>query len=85
MNDRSQDVRAQFYDVLQYWLTEMEITCLRQVEQHFILFLLNGVADENEEISEKCRNILEKHGKDMREALVKLGEEKSDIEMEAED
>ena len=48
----------------------MEITCLRSVEKHFILFLLNGIADENENIKSKCVKVLETHGKNMKEALI---------------
>jgi hypothetical protein len=80
MNDRSQDVRMAFYDVLQYWMTEMEIKSLRQFEHHFILFLLNGIADENADISSKCKIHLEEYGKNMKDALIKLGEEKPDEE-----
>lgn len=45
-NDRSADVRAVFYKVLEHWMTNMEINSLRVFEDHFILFLLNGIADE---------------------------------------
>ena len=53
----------------------MEINSLRQHEHHFILFLLNGIADEIPEIREKCKNVLEEHGKNMKEALIEMGEE----------
>ena len=46
MNDRSADVRAVFYNVLQHWMTHMDIQSLRVFEDSFILFLLNGIADE---------------------------------------
>lgn len=47
MNDRSQDVRATFFEVLQFWMTKMDIKGIRIFESNFILFLLNGIADEN--------------------------------------
>jgi hypothetical protein len=47
MNDRSQDVRVTFYEVLKHWLTNMEINSLRKYENHFVLFLLNGISDEH--------------------------------------
>lgn len=53
----------------------MEINSLINFEHHFILFLLNGIADDQEAISKKCKDILEEHGKNMKEALVQMGEE----------
>lgn len=81
MNDRQKDVRVTFYEVLSYWLTELELHTLRAIEHHLILFLLNGVADDEQVISEKCKTLLEEHGLRMKEALVKLGEESEDVEM----
>lgn len=75
MNDRSTDVRTTFYDVLFHWMTNMEIQSLRTVEYNFISFLLNGIADNDKDISEKCKAFLEEHGKRMKEALKLLGEE----------
>lgn len=74
-NDRSQDVRQTFYTVLQHWMTHMELTSLRLFEAPFVLFLLNGVADDIKEISQSCIKFLEDHGKRMREALKAIGEE----------
>jgi hypothetical protein len=37
--------------------------------------LLNGIADENLEISNKCKKLLDEHGKNMKDALIQLGEE----------
>ena len=56
----------------------MEINSLRQFEHHFILFLLNGIADENTDISNRCKTQLEEYGNNMKDALIKLGEEKPD-------
>ena len=71
INDRSQDVRLTFYQqVLPHWLTSMEIHSLRKYEHHFVLFLLNGTADEIPEISKACKDLLEEHGKTMHDALV---------------
>ena len=54
-NDRTLDVRKVLYfDVLPHWLTEMELTCLRVFEKDFLQLLLNGMADEQSEISQKC-------------------------------
>jgi hypothetical protein len=71
MNDRSQDVRATFYhQVLYHWLTNMEIHSLRKFEHHFVLFMLNGTADEVPEIAKKCIEMMEEHGRNMHDALV---------------
>ena len=78
MNDRSQDVRVTFYDVLCYWMKNMEYQSLRDSETHFILFLLNGISDDNKDISNKCQTFLEDHGKRMREALKALGEDEDE-------
>ena len=48
----------------------MEIHSLRKYEHHFVLFLLNGTADEIPEISKACKDLLEEHGKNMHDALV---------------
>lgn len=47
MNDRSQDVRLIFYEVLRHWMKNMELVSLREQESHLIQFLLNGIADDN--------------------------------------
>ena len=59
-------------------MTNMEISSLRTYESHMILFLLNGLSDENKEVSEACRLFLEEHGKRMKEALQVLGEEEQE-------
>lgn len=81
MNDRSQDVRMTFYSqLMRSWLTGMEMHALRKYEHHFVLFLINGLSDEIPEISAAAREMLEEHGKNMREALIQLGEENADGE-----
>ena len=87
MNDRSQDVRKTFYDVLQNWMTKMEISSLRLNEKHFILYLLNGLSDDCEEINNQCKDFLEIHGERMKDALQALGEgdEEENADMKSED
>ena len=68
-NDRSQDVRITFYEVLRHWMTNMELASLRDQESHLIQFLLNGIADENEQVRTSCQKFLEEHGARMRQAL----------------
>ena len=75
MNDRSSDVRVRFYSVVRHWMTKMEVKSLRGFEHHFILFLLNGIADENQEISAQSIEFLEAHGKRMKEVLQVLEED----------
>ena len=71
MNDRSQDVRYTFYkDVLEHWLTNMDIHSQKEYDATFVLFLLNGITDEYNEIQQKCIVLLEEHGKNMRDALI---------------
>ena len=69
MNDRSQDVRAQFYQVLFHWMQAMEIHHLKTYEADFVQFLLNGISDEVLDISPKCIQFLEEHGVRMKDAL----------------
>jgi len=59
-------------------MTEMEISSLIQFESHFVLYLLNGVSDESEDISKSCLAFLEEHGARMKAALIALGDEKDD-------
>lgn len=87
MNDKSTDVRTRFYEVVQHWMTKMEIKSLISFESHFVLFLLNGASDENETIAQSCISFLEDHGRRMRDALKQLGDEEkgsgSDVEMKS--
>mmetsp|Transcript_14136 Transcript_14136/g.22034 ORF Transcript_14136/g.22034 Transcript_14136/m.22034 type:complete len:124 (-) Transcript_14136:66-437(-) len=75
MNDRSQDVRLEFYQVLFHWMEKIEIHYLKMYEAEFVQFLLNGIADDKLDIGPKCITFLEEHGKRMNEALIALGEE----------
>jgi hypothetical protein len=75
-NDRSQDVRGTFYEVLKVWLTNMEIGYIRAYEHHLVLFMINGISDESKDISKACAAMLELHGTNMKQALIELGEEK---------
>jgi gas vesicle protein len=59
-------------------MKNMEYQSLRDSETHFILFLLNGISDDNKDISNKCQTFLEDHGKRMREALKALGEDEDE-------
>ena len=74
MNDRSQDVRKVFYEVVRHWMINMEIQSLKKYEANFLLFLLNGIADENQDVARGCEKFLEEHGKRMTEALKALGD-----------
>lgn len=58
----------------------MDYNAIKQFEANFILFLLNGAADENKEISQGCISFLEEHGNRMRDARRQLGDE--DVEMQ---
>ena len=78
MNDRSQDVRVIFYEVLRHWMTKMEFSALREHECALIQMLLNGISDENENVRNACLSFLEEHGQRMQEALQALGEEEDE-------
>jgi len=56
----------------------MEIHSLMKYDHHFVLFLLNGLADEVQEVQVFCKEMLEEHGKNMKDALIQLGEEEDD-------
>ena len=84
-NDRSQDVRAEFYKVLFFWMTNMEIMYLRNYESPFVQFLLNGIADDKLDIGPQCITFLEEHGTRMKEALKALGEDEENEEMTSEE
>ena len=59
-------------------MTSMDISAIKIFEGDFVLVLLNGVADEQEEIRSVCSEFLEAHGNRMRDALKQLGD---DVEM----
>lgn len=84
MNDRSQDVRAAFYEVLFHWMTKMDIHYLKKYEPYFVQFLLNGISDDKLDISPKCIKFLEEHGVRMKDALKQLGEYEEEEEEEEE-
>ena len=68
-------MRRTFYEVVRFWMTNMDIKSVRLFESTFILFLLNGIADEVEEIARPNETFLEEHGARMRDALKQLGED----------
>ena len=43
--------------------------------------MLNGASDEADSVREKAIEILERHGTDMKEALIQLGEDKDNEEI----
>lgn len=49
---------------------------INKFQKDLLLFLLNGASDETDSVREKAIQILERHGNDMKEALIQLGEEK---------
>ena len=65
MNDRSQDVRVIFYEVLRHWMTKMEFQALRDHECSLIQMLLNGISDDSENVRNACMSFLEEHGSRM--------------------
>lgn len=75
INDRHHDVRRNAIRVIDYWLRKMDIYAIKKFEKDLILFLLNGAADEIEEIRDESIQIMERHGNDMKEALATIGEE----------
>lgn len=74
-NDRSQDVRYEFYQVLFHWMQNMDIYYLRVIEADFVQLLLNGISDDKLDIGAQCISFLEDHGVRMKEALKALGED----------
>lgn len=84
MNDRHHDVRRVAIRVIDYWLKNMDINSTKIFEKDLLLFLLNGVSDEVDEIRDEAVTILERHGNDMKEALVQLGEEDDHMSVEEE-
>ena len=84
VNDRHHDVRRVAVRVIDYWLKNMDIHATKKMQKDLLLFLLNGVSDEIEDIRDMSIEILERHGNDMKEALVALGEEEEnkDVEMQ---
>jgi len=48
----------------------MEIHSLIKYEHHFVLYLLNGLADEIPDICKHSREMLEDHGRNMKDALI---------------
>lgn len=66
INDRSQDVRKEFFLMVKEWLKQLEFNALKKYEKTLIQFLLNGIADLNTDVQATCIELLDAHGKEMR-------------------
>lgn len=81
INDRHHDVRKVAIQVIDHWLQSMDLSELKKFEKDLVLFLLNGISDENDEVRDLSIEILERHGTNMKEALISLGDEQENVEM----
>lgn len=85
MNDRSQDVRLEFYNVVFHWMKNMDIHYLKMFEADLVQFLLNGISDDKLDIGPMCIDFLDEHGKRMKEALKALGEDEQEEEQKTDE
>lgn len=61
-NDKNSDVRRTLYQVTFSLLSNFNILFLNKFEHHLVIFLLNGLSDENQEIAFSSKELLEKAG-----------------------
>lgn len=61
-NDKNIDVRKSFYHSTYNLLLNFNIMLLNKFEHHLVIFLLNGLSDENLEVSNTSKEFLEKAG-----------------------
>jgi hypothetical protein len=73
-NDKNHEVRKAFYSVIFKLITNFNIIYLRQFEHYLVIFLMNGLSDEKEDIVTNCYQYLEEAGL-FRERLSKELEE----------
>ena len=61
-NDKNPEVRKTLYQITYNLITNFNIMYLNKFEHHLVIFLLNGLSDENQEIAATSREYLEKAG-----------------------
>lgn len=62
-NDKKQDVRGIFYSTIFKLIKNLNIIHLRKYEPQLVLFLMNGLGDDQSDIIISCRDFLEEAGK----------------------
>jgi hypothetical protein len=61
-NDKNSDVRKTLYQMTFNLISNFNILFLNKFEHHLVIFLLNGLSDENQDISVVSKDLLEKAG-----------------------
>jgi len=61
-NDKNIDVRKSFYQVTYNIILNFNVVLLNKFEHHLVIFLLNGISDENSDVSCISKEFLEKAG-----------------------
>lgn len=62
LNDKKPDVRAAFYATVFKLVTNFNIIHLRKYEFQFVMFIMNGLGDEQADIVVSCGKYLEDAG-----------------------
>lgn len=62
-HDKNYDVRKAFYSNIYKLLVNFNIIYLRKYEHFLVMFLMNGLSDEKNDIVENCENYIEEAGK----------------------
>lgn len=75
INDRNYDVRKTFYADIAKMLKSFNIIYLRKYESHLVLFLLNGLSDEKDEIKAQVKEYIEYCGNNRKQLAIELGED----------
>ena len=78
-NDKNYDVRKAFYASVFRLLTNFNIIYLRKYEHNLVLFLMNGLSDEKEDVQVMCLDYLEQAGEYRKRLAEELEEDVGDI------
>ena len=74
-NDKNSDVRMAFYSVIYKIMVNMKIIYLRKYEHNIVLYLMNGLSDERDDIKKEAYQYIEKAGKYREKLASELEEE----------
>jgi hypothetical protein len=74
-NDKNYDVRKTFYAVVFKLITNFNIIYLRKFEHYLVIFLMNGLNDEKEDIVQNCYQYVEEAGVVRQKLALEVGED----------
>jgi hypothetical protein len=78
-NDKNHEVRKAFYTTIFKLITSFNIIYLRKFEHYLVIFLMNGLSDEKEDIVMSCYQYVEEAGIFRERLANEVGEEINNV------